>query len=149
MMIGPSGAGKSFWLNTSLHGYEELSYVISSDDLRKQLCGGNFQDQSKNQQVFNALHAIVIARIKNGLPCYVDVANLKRADRLSLLSLLPINTPVTYVVINRPMEEKIRDAEWRPQWLLEKHEKTFQSQLPDILAGDHLSNVTVKDLRKV
>lgn len=148
MMVGPSGAGKSDWLYHRFpeheHGWEQ---VIQSDYLRQALCG-DFKDQSKNAQVFAALHDIVVARIKNGLSCYVDATNLKCADRLSLLSLLPKDTPVTYIVINRPMEEKIRDAGWRPLWLLEKHEKTFQSQLPDILAGDHLPNVTVKDLRR-
>ena len=146
MMIGPSGAGKSHHL-CSNH-YCMPDGVVSSDELRAELCG-SFRDQSKNAQVFSALHAIVVARIKNGLFCCVDATNLKRADRLSLLSLLPKDTPVTYVVINRPMEEKIRDADWRPLWLLEKHEQTFRSQLPDILAGDYFPNVTVKDLRQV
>ena len=145
MMIGPSGAGKSFWLTIT---HPRSSAIVSSDAIRTELCG-DFRDQAKNTQVFNALHAIAVARIKNGLPCYVDVTNLKRADRLALLSLLPSNTPVTYVVINRPMEEKIRGADWRPLWLLEKHEQTFRSQLPDILAGDYFPNVTVKDLRQV
>lgn len=69
---------------------------------------------------------------------------------MAVAALSP-NGPVRYMVINRPMEEKRRDAEWRaklPFDLLEKHEQTFRSQLADILAGDNLPNVTVVDLRK-
>lgn len=145
MMVGPSGAGKSRWLMEQ--NDTNLNSVISSDVIRAEICG-DFQDQSQNARVFDYLHSLVVLRIKQGLPCFIDATNLKRADRISLLSLLPSNTSVTYIVINRPMEEKIRDAGWRPQWLLEKHEKTFQSQLSDILAGDNLPNVTVEDLRK-
>ena len=53
-----------------------------------------------------------------------------------------------YIVLDRPMAEKLRTADWRAAELLEKHAKLFRETLPDILAGDHLPNVTVHDLRK-
>lgn len=53
--------------------------------------------------------------------------------------------------LDRPMEEKRRDAGWRAELsfdLLAKHDQTFRSQIGDILAGDGLPNITVVDLRR-
>jgi hypothetical protein len=64
---------------------------------------------------------------------------------------------VHYVVIDRPMEDKRRNAGWRaeivgkdgaPFDLISKHDQMFRSQLKDILAGDGLPNVVVVDMRE-
>ncbi len=158
LMVGPSGAGKSSWLNgdrlingQDCYDYDiHYSHIVSSDTLRKDLCG-DFRDQTKNDQVFAALHAIVKTRINHGLPTVVDATNIKRADRLKLVEMAE-GQPVRYIVIDRPVKEKLRDGEWRlelPFNLILKHDQTFQSQLKDILKGDKLPNVTVVDLRKL
>ena len=36
---------------------------------------------------------------------------------------------------------------WLPEWLIEKHHRTMQSVLKDVLNGDGLPNVDVIDLR--
>lgn len=154
LMVGPSGAGKSKWLT----GYEASDvfgirheHIVESDALRRDLCNGNSYDQSKNNEVFSALHAIVTTRLRNGLPAVVDATNLRRKDRLEVASLAQGRCPVRYFVIDRPMEEKRRDGGWRNELgfdLIAKHDQTFRSQLPDILAGDNLPNVTVIDLRR-
>ena len=148
LMIGPSGAGKSQWLKD--HGIP-TSQIISSDDIRRDLCG-DFRDQSKNDQVFEALHSLAKTRLRHGLRTVVDATNLRRKDRLAVANLIPSSNPVEYHVINRPMEQKYRDAGWRselPFDLIAKHEQTFKSQLKDILSGDALPNVTVFDHREV
>ena len=69
---------------------------------------------------------------------------------MAVAALAPEGGRIRYIVIDRPMEEKRRDAGWRaelPIDLLAKHDQTFRSQLSDILAGDNLPNVTVIDLR--
>lgn len=174
LMVGPSGAGKSTWLIKQVaiencgkearkaineskfrEDFPDLGIskdsIISSDDLRHQLTG-NFQDQSKNPQVFSALFALAKARIDNGLPAVIDATNIKRADRLAIINhTKPTN--IRYIVINRPLEEKYETQGWRNPTtlgfdLIAKHHSTFTSQLKDILAGDNLSNVEVIDLRK-
>lgn len=144
LMVGPSGSGKSRWLTwNNLPCFTlDLAEVVSSDQLRRQLCGGNFQDQSRNDQVFAALHDIVATRLKHGLNAVVDATNIRRADRLACVALAR-GGPVHYVVVDRPMDEKLVDRGWRPPELIERHHQTFQSQLKDILAGDNLPNVTV------
>lgn len=151
IMVGPSGAGKSTWLKSpeaELYGIRP-DHIVSSDIIRADLCG-NFRDQTKNTLVFEALHAIVKTRISYGLPCVVDATSIKNKDRIGLVKLSRDDAKVRYIVIDRPMWEKERDAGWRSEvtGLLAKHAQTFNSNLWDILAGDHLPNVEVIDLRR-
>jgi predicted kinase len=151
LMVGPSGAGKSYWLmgdgprKFSIHP----SHVISSDQIRADLCG-DFRDQTKNEEVFAALHAVAKTRLSHGLPTVIDATNLRRKDRMAAAALAN-GGKVRYVVIDRPAEEKRRDAGWRatlPIDLIAKHAQTFGSQVKDILAGDNQPNVEVIDLRR-
>lgn len=150
LMIGPSGAGKSTFLMNGAASYGiSLSHVVSSDQIRTDLCG-DFRDQTRNEEVFAALHATVRARVAHGLPAVVDATNLRRKDRLACVDLAPHGGKVRYIVIDRPMEEKRRDAGWRAELgfdLLAKHQQTFNSQIKEILAGDGRQNVEVVDLR--
>lgn len=151
IMVGPSGAGKTTWLNSE----EAKSYgikghqVVSSDLTRYDLCG-DFQDQSKNEEVFVALHAVVKARLEHGLNTVVDATNIRRKDRLANVTLAS-GGKVRYMVIDRPEVDKRKDGGWRNQIvgfdLIGKHQQTFESQLRDILSGDNLPNIEVIDLR--
>lgn len=151
LMVGPSCAGKSSWLGTMVQsGKIHTSHIISSDQIRADLCG-NFRDQTKNDTVFAALRELVSMRLKHGLDTIVDATNLRRKDRLGLVDLAK-GGPVKYLVINRSMEEKYRDSGWRkevPFDFIAKHEQTFNSQLKDIVAGDNQPNVKVVDLRNI
>lgn len=150
LMVGPSGAGKST-LAASL-GYTD-DQIVSTDAIRQTLCG-DFQDQSKNAQVFAALHAIVRARIESGLLTVVDATNLRTADRRSLRDLSPRDGVIEYFVIDRPLFEKQMTGGWRIDvqskgvGLIERHHQIFQSNLKDIMAGDNDPRVTVRDYRK-
>lgn len=146
LMVGPCGAGKSTWLASGIPiNYNiKQEYIVSSDAIRQELCG-NFKDQSKNDQVFDAIHSIVKARITNGLQTIVDATNIKRRDRLAIVNLAKGN-PVKYFIVDRPLAEKRATGGWRNEIqgfdLIGKHHQTFHSQLPEIINGDNLSNVT-------
>ncbi|MDL1890333.1 hypothetical protein FBQ96_12270, partial [Nitrospirales bacterium NOB] len=153
LMVGPSGGGKTTWLRSSEATSLGIdpSHVLSSDQFRKDLCG-DFRDQTKNEKVFAAIHAVAAARLKNGLATVIDATHIRRRDRVSAAQMLGGKCQVRYIVIDRPMDEKRRDAGWRadlPIDLLAKHDQTFRSQLKEILAGDDLPNVTVHDLRQM
>lgn len=158
VMVGPSGAGKTAWLRSTpaLSRGIESRHIISSDEIREDLCG-DFRSQERNEDVFAAVHAIVKTRLARGLPAVVDATNLRRKDRMAVAALAPEGGAVRYIVLDRPMEEKRRDAGWRaevkdkdgqPFDLIAKHAATFNSQIKDILAGDGLPNVSVVDLRR-
>lgn len=149
LMVGPSGAGKSTWARIKVHE----SAILSSDGLRIDYTGG-FRDQSRNEDVFLALHRIAKARLSSGLHTTVDATNLRRRDRLALVSLAPIGAPIEYTVIDRPLAHKVADGGWRndvmvgEKTLVEAHHDRFKSALKDILAGDGIPNVAVVDLRQ-
>lgn len=159
LMVGPSGGGKSHWLRHEIAGIGEPPtltdpcvrerHIISSDEIRQDLCG-DFRDQSRNTEVFAAVHAIALARLRSGLPVVIDATHLRRKDRMSAAQLVPATNKVRYIVVDRSMEAKRRDAGWRSTLdvdLLAKHQATFGSQIKDILRGDNLPNVEVYDLR--
>ncbi len=151
LMVGPSGAGKSTWLKSQKAASLGIcqSHIISSDQIRHDLCG-NFRDQTKNDHVFAAMKAIIKYRIDFGLPSVVDATNIKRADRVAMTELAG-GGDVRYIVIDRPMSVKQRDAGWRAEVgfdLIAKHDETFRAQLKDIMSGDKLPNVVVIDERK-
>jgi len=149
IMVGPSGAGKSHFVKTQR--YPET--VISSDRIRHNLCG-DFKDQSRNRDVFAAVENVARARLNSGLPTVIDATNLRRKDRLKWVSYAPEGIPVRYIVIDRPMEDKVRDDTWRHKVevkglpLMEYHQHTFDSQIKDIMAGDGNPNVSVMDWRE-
>jgi predicted kinase len=153
VMIGPSGAGKTSWLRgdkaRELGIHQEQ--VVSSDAIRRDLCG-DIRDQSRNNEVFSAFHSIIRTRLTHGLPTVADATNIRRRDRLAVVDLARPDTPVRYVIVNRPMEEKRETAGWRKDIqndFMAKHEQIFNSNLSDILNGDKLPNVTVIDTRRV
>lgn len=152
ILVGPSGAGKSVFVDNMIDtGVWDSASVVSSDQIRQHLCG-DWKDQSKNPQVFKALHALVKTRIDNGLPAVVDATNIKTADRVAVANLANDKSKVRYIVINRSVEEKKRDGGWRNEVsiggvsLIDKHEQTFKSNLKDILQGDGLG-IEVIDMR--
>jgi hypothetical protein len=156
LMVGPSGAGKTSWLRSDAADALGIrsEHILSSDQIRGDLCG-DFRDQTKNDAVFEALNAQARARLSHGLPVVIDATHLRRKDRLTSVELSN-GGDVTYIVVDRPMEQKRQDGGWRlgltgadgqPFDLLAKHDHAFRSQIKDILAGDNLPNVKVIDVR--
>lgn len=150
VLIGPSGAGKSTWASQAVIDDDEAELIgavtrpleiVSSDALRNSICG-NKADQSRNSEVFATAHALTTAHLAAGHAVIFDATNLKRADRLSVVSLAQ-GKPVNYFVFDRPNK-----TPWHGNLdVVRRHEQTFKSQLKDIMAGDNLPNVTVHDRR--
>jgi len=140
ILVGPSGAGKS-----KLSEAFPRQWVVSSDEVRQDLLG-DWKDQSNNDAVFKAFHKIIKARLESGLNVVADATNIRRKDRLAVTELAR-GGDVVYHVVNRPVEDKIETAGWRPEGLITRHEQRFKSQLKDIMSGDNLDNVKVEDYR--
>lgn len=153
LMVGPSGAGKSTWLASEIaDGKGRASSIIATDDIRAQL-RGDFRDQTANEAVFAYLRSALKTRMEFGLGTWVDATNIHKKDRANLVALAPNGTKVSYIVIDRPLDEKIATGGWRNfilkdgETLVQRHHKAFQSALPHILRGDDLPNVVVFDKR--
>lgn len=160
LMVGPSGAGKTIFCTTVGTARPQepphmwmTSAIVSTDALRAELNRGDILDQTKNQQVFAALRAIVKTRLEHGLDTVVDATNLRNRDRRALRDVTPRTSRIVYHVIDRPLADKHRDAGWRKdvmvkgQNLIDYHHHIFQANLKDILRGDGDQRVDVIDHR--
>lgn len=143
LMVGPSGSGKSRYVKE----HYDADCVISSDRVRERLTGSLY-DQTRNDDVFAAVQKIARARLESGQSTIIDATHLRRKTRMTHAKLAPPEIQCIYVVIDRKMEDKIRDRDWRSEDLLKRHDQTFRSQLKDILSGDGLDHVMIKDKRE-
>lgn len=143
VMVGPSGGGKSTMISQYFKSYE----IVSSDSIREELTG-DFRNQHHNDIVFKEFHRRIELKLSIGERVVADATHLRKKDRIATAQLgAKYHIPVYYIIINRTIEDKITTAGWRTgvPGLIEKHEETFKSQLPDILKGDSMA--TVIDLR--
>lgn len=145
VMVGPSGAGKSTVSSALFNKYE----IVSSDSIREELTG-DLTSQHYNSLVFSEFHRRIDLKLSIGERVVVDATNLRKKDRMTVAHIgAKHHVPVFYLVINRPIDEKIKTGGWRVSdshnGVIEKHEEIFTSQLPDILNGDGMA--TVIDLR--
>jgi predicted kinase len=158
MMVGPSGAGKSTWVRNNPwdmfpNGIIPDGALISSDALRVEM-SGSFLGMQNNDQVFSAMHALTKARLTGGLNTIIDATNLRSRDRRALRDCCGAKTKIFYHVIDRPLEEKHRDAGWRDEVvikgvkLIDRHHQSFRSSIKAILAGDDDYRVVVYDYRR-
>lgn len=134
VLIGPSGAGKSTLASARFPQHE----IISSDAIRAEICG-DFRVQNRNNEIFEELHRRAEVRIAMGQRIVIDATNLKVRDREFFVNLArKYQVPLYYLVINRPLEDKISTGGWRLEvnGLIERHDNTFRSNLKQILAGD-------------
>ena len=152
MMIGPAGAGKTSFALKSFFFQADMAWprsaYISSDELRQEFTG-DFRDQSVNEAVFSAFHLLIKARVTAGLNTVADATHLRAQDRRAIRNLCPANTSIHYHVMDRPLEEKHRDAGWRDSVvikgvkLIDKHHESFQASKAAILRGDDDPRVAV------
>ena len=143
VLVGPSCAGKSTYAQAN---YDQAD-IISSDVIRHEIFG-SLEAAGDQAPVFERLRAEVRARLASGHRVVVDATHIKVADRLATARLMPADLPVEYVVLDRPLADKVATAGWRVTrpGLLETHAETFRSNLGQIMAGDGLPNVTVTAL---
>ena len=144
LLVGPSGAGKTFYAAANYAG----ETVLSSDAIRSELFGT--QDMAGSQEkVFVTVRDRARTLLAAGQTVVIDATNLRRTDRMVNATMVPQDITVEYILIDRPMTEKQRDAGWRltKPGLLEAHARMLSVELTDILAGDGLPNVNVFDMR--
>jgi predicted kinase len=142
IMVGPSGGGKSTWAKANHPGD-----VVSSDDIRLEMFR-TLENEGDQEPVFRKLRAEVLTRLASGRSAVIDATNLEVRQRIANARLAPEDFPVEYVVVDRPMEEKLATAGWRADrpWIIPKQAEQFAAGLDAILSGDGLPNVTVRNL---
>lgn len=148
MMVGPSGAGKSTLIKERYRPED----VISSDQVRRDLFGSHDAAHVHNPDnlalTWAYTHGLVKTRLECGLFTVLDSTGLRRKDRLSVLELVPNGYLVRYVVVDRDYDEKIKDRDWRPVALIDKHHQAMKSALKDVMKADGFGHIVVEDTRK-
>ncbi|MCW2117157.1 MULTISPECIES: AAA family ATPase [Bradyrhizobium] len=141
MTVGPSGAGKSAWAN------RQAARVVSSDSIREEIFGTN--DTPRNQgHVFRMARQRMAMVLKSGEDVILDATNIKTTDRKRIATSVPPDCSIEYVVIDRPLSEKMKTRGERAAGLIEEHHQTFGASITECLDGDGLPNVRLIDLRE-
>lgn len=157
LMVGPSGSGKTTWLGSedaSVNYNIHPQQIVSSDQIRMELFGQMRVD--KNDIVYDVLHTLVTGRLKAGLPAVVDATNIRNKDRITVAKLAKGVCPIRYIVIDRPLSDKLATGGWRlnvnfhktKQNLIQRHDEVFRANIKAIMDGDMLANVSIYDKRQ-
>ena len=144
MLIGPSGAGKSTYAAAN---YEPHN-IVSTDAVRLELYGNLGHSPKTLARVWRYVHGMIRARLENGIITVLDATNLDANDRARVLENVPEGVFTRYIVIDRPYDERLKQADWRSEDLIAKTDRIYRRNLKEILAGDGHPYVTVKDARK-
>ena len=135
------------------------SQIVASDEIRETLTVWRRHENpeetwkqvanEEHARVWTTIHSLVRNRLDLGLPTLLDATNIKRADRMAVIKNVPDTQRVRYVLIDRPLEEKLVTRGWRSEDLVRKHHEGFQAGIKHALRGDDLPFVDVLDLRQV
>jgi len=94
VMCGLSGSGKSYYAkylnefkneNEIDRGCHLWPIIVSSDDIREEICPGGVDDQSMNEEVFRIFHERVRENLEKGQHVIADATFLTIKDRKKLL----------------------------------------------------------------
>jgi hypothetical protein len=141
LTVGPSGAGKSKW------SAEQGIDVISSDEIRKET---NADGETPGSQagIFHRVRADSSRILEAGRDVIVDAMHIEAEHRLAQISTAPPDIGIKYVVIDRPLADKQRDAGWRAgRDIIERYDLQFPAQVAAALKGDGRPEIQVVDLR--
>lgn len=147
MLIGPTGAGKTTYAVAEYDDLKEGEHleIINSDNIRSEL-GITTYTREDNARVFRLAHELCLTYINNGINVIFDATNLHAKDRKALTSKLVENVNINYILLDKPLSEKIKYTRHNEE-LVRRHHESFQSGVKYALAGDEDSRVTVWDLR--
>lgn len=141
IMVGPSGAGKSTWVRR----HYSAENIVSSDAIREEI-GIQFD----HDRIFAEVGRRVKRLLASGRDAVVDAMHLRAHERAASRKLAPKWLLVRYVVIDRPLADKVRDGGWRnlpeKEGMIEENSRRFLKNIGDVLRGDGVEDVEVVNL---
>ncbi len=128
ILVGIAGAGKSTFAKETF-GNDERAVIISSDDIRKRLCGDS-KDQTANEQVFEIFYREIEEKLKEGKTTIADATNLQERARRELYDIAKrCNVPIYALVLNVPLDRIKRQNTRRdrvvPEYAIDRMYKQF------------------------
>lgn len=130
VMCGLSGSGKST-ITKEYHEKIPGSVIISSDEIREELCDGNRADQSKNDEVFRVFHDRIRKNLEKHKSVIVDATNITMKSRRAILGKVNgLNINKICLIVPKPYEQCLVDnkqREWPvPDDVIEHQRSRFQ-----------------------
>lgn len=105
LLCGLSASGKSQYINTVSQDSGNEVITISTDAIRANICG-SVEDQSKNKEVFQTFHSLIVKYLKNGIDVVAEATNITMKSRQSILNVTKgIDCKKVCVVIVKPIGE--------------------------------------------
>ena len=98
IMVGLSGAGKSTIAQQLAE--DENCVIVSSDDIRGEICEGGVSDQSKNEEVFKIYHKRIKQNLLAGNNVIADATNITiKSRRCTFIALRGIEYhSIAYII---------------------------------------------------
>ena len=92
---------------------------------------GRVEDQSKNKEVFQTFHSLIVKYLKNGIDVVAEATNITMKSRRSILNVIKgIDCEKVCVVIVKPIGECKKDNIDRehpvPKHVIDKQARKFQ-----------------------
>jgi predicted kinase len=140
MTVGPSGAGKSTW------AANQSTDVVSSDIVRIELHGTS-EVPGDQSHVFREVRTRSTQLLSKGKDVIVDAMHVEAQDRRRQSEIAPPDIAVRYVIIDRPLKEKLRDAGDRKGEVVHRYHEAFPTKVLAALEGDGRPGVQILDLR--
>jgi len=139
IMVGISGSGKSTYakaIELQLKQKGSEVGIVSTDEIRGEICGGNQSDQSKNSEVFKIAHSRIEEILSLGVNVIFDATNLARDDRKIPIKIARENgAKVVAIVLNTPLTVSIERNRTRervvPTPVIWRQQGRFHSPTPD------------------
>jgi predicted kinase len=142
IIIGPYKAGKTAYTKRTYPAHRVLSINEFALDLQ-----ADEDLEDRYDDIVSSLRSVARTRINHALPTVMEAFNIRKKERTTAASLGLPNCKVRYHVLNRPMQDKLKECQSdAEEKLVRSTQESFTSQLRDILAGDGLA-VEVLDLR--
>lgn len=167
VMVGLPGSGKSTIAESFKKDYP--CTIVSTDEIRREICDGNIQDMSKNEEVFRIYHSRINTLLKERKFVVADATNLTMKSRRAILNNIQnIDCFKVAFVVSKDYETCVYDNNRRdvsvPLTVMDKMLKSFQipfmeegfdivhvyhtkytQYLDKYMGGDNMFNRAVKD----
>ena len=148
MMCGISASGKSTIAKQIAE--KENCIIVSSDDIRSEICPGGVSDQSKNEEVFQIFHRRIKENLLKGNNVICDATNITIKSRRAIFNVVKdINCEKIGYLVVKNIEDCIKDNKNSdrvavPDEVIYRQVKKFQIPFRE----EGYNNIIIEDLNK-